>query len=425
MASLEQKLVIRGKQGQTPQPCLMIFSPWYYGHHPTYLRHLIHYWQAHQLEGTLNIVVMPTLLEKHPDIVALTQQPERQTVYIVSMTREEQSRIESAGSGIAQAFVQGQLIAHYAELLKATRGLLMHFDSCQISLVMRRKIPCPVSGIYYRPTFHYSRFSHYHSTWKERVQQFRERLSLTLLSWHPQFKTLFCLDPFAVAPINRRFGSRATAIHLPDPVSLPATTETEINALRTQLGIEPDRQIFLLFGSLAEERKGTRQLLEALVLLDLTLCRKLCILLVGEPFVDRQVLLETWLAPVRQTLPIQVVTQFGYVPESSVPVYFRLADAILAPYQKHVGMSGILLLAAIAQKPVLSSNYGLMGELVQQYQLGVTVNTEDRAAIAQGLSRLLCNPVEKLCDLEQMKQLAQQNSVEQFGETLFQHFYPS
>jgi glycosyltransferase involved in cell wall biosynthesis len=423
MVLSEQQELINCAAGQKPYPCLMVFSPWYYGHHPTYLRHLIHYWQQQQFTGMLNIVVMPTFVEKHEDIVALTKKC--QTVHLIPMTQEEQVRLESASSAVSQAFVQHQLIVQYAQKLNATQGLLMHFDSCQVPLVLGRKLPCPFSGIYYRPTFHYSGFTNYTTTRKERIQQLRERLSLFLLSWHPQFKTLFCLDPFAVAPINRQFRDRARAIYLPDPVESVSVSDAAVNQLKSQLGIEPGRRVFLMFGSLAEDRKGTRQLLESLALLEHDLCEKLCILLVGEPFPDRQTLLETWLSPIRQSLPVQVVTRFGYVPESDVSLYLRLADAILAPYQKHVGMSGILLLAAVTQKPVLSSNYGLMGELVRRYRLGVTVDTQNNREIAQGLAHLLLNPVEALCDLEQMKTLAQQSSVEQFASTLFQHLYPS
>jgi glycosyltransferase involved in cell wall biosynthesis len=423
MVLSDQKLLINCKQEQNSLPCLMIFSPWYYGHHPTYLRHLIHYWQEHQFVGTLNIVVMPTFLKKHRDILELTKKC--QTIRLIPITQDEEFRLESAPSSISQAFVQHQLIVQYARRLNATQGLLMHFDSCQVPLVLGQKLPCPFSGIYYRPTFHYSSFSNYTSTWRERIQQLRERLFLFLLSVHPQFKTLFCLDPFAVAPINRQLNARVKAVHLPDPVRVADVSETDINHLKTQLGIEPDRKVCLIFGSLAEERKGTQRLLESLALLEHDLCKKLCILLVGEPFPDRQALLETWLIPVRQTLPVQVVTQFGYVSEPDIGLYLGLSDAILAPYLKHAGMSGILLLAAVAQKPVLSSNYGLMGEMVRQYCLGITVDTQSNHAIAQGLTRLLRSPSEAMCDREQMKLLAQQSSVERFASTIFQHLHLS
>jgi glycosyltransferase involved in cell wall biosynthesis len=98
-----------------------------------------------------------------------------------------------------------------------------------------------------------------------------------------------------------------------------------------------------------------------------------------------------------------------------------MADVILAPYQRHVGMSGILLLAAAAQKPVLSSNYGLMGEIVRRYELGLTVDSTEPKEIAKGLTRFLVEDSDKLCDRAKMKSFAEQNSAEEFARVIFEH----
>nr|RNJ65923.1 MAG: glycosyltransferase [Leptolyngbya sp. IPPAS B-1204] len=402
-------------------PSIMVFSPWYYGHHPTYIRHLILQWKQRRLPGILNIVTMPSFLEKHEEIVSLADQ-NRSSVHFVSFTAEEENHL-STSSNLSGAFRQYQLIVRYVKQLEATHALLMHFDSCQLPFVIGYDLPCSFSAIYFRPTFHYNKFFNYTPTWKERIQQLRERIFLSRLLAHPQLKTLLCLDPFAVSSINQCFSGSAKAVHLPDPVEFQVPEQDQVNYLKAELGIEPDRKVFLAFGLLADERKGTRQLLDALHTLEPELCRKLCILLVGEPFQAGQTTLEAWLSPVSESLPVQIVTKFGYIPESEVPLYFRLADAVLAPYQKHQGMSGILLLAAAAQKPVLSSNYGLMGDMLRRYELGVAIDTTIPDEITQGLTRLLCEPFNSLCNPEQMKSLANLHSVEQFASTIFQHLY--
>jgi glycosyltransferase involved in cell wall biosynthesis len=451
--------------GQAQHPRPMLFSPWYFGHHPTYLRHLILDWYQQKFLGTLSIVVMPSFLDNHPDIVALTETALAETgaaidltlepvepksgVQLVAMTNEEQADLESRSSGWQRALAQYELIVRYTTQLRASHCLLMHLDSCLLPLVLGRKLPCAFSGIYFRPTFHYRHFAHYSPSWKEQLQHWRERLFLARLLAHPQLKTLFCLDPLAVAPINQQgSSSRPAAVHLADPVCLTLAPNQQVEQLRQRLEIEPGRQVYLAFGSLAEGRKGTEQLLEALALLPLQLCQKLCLLLVGEPFPDRQALLETWLAPLRQTLPIQIVTRFGYLPEPEVPLFFQLSDAVLAPYQKHAGMSGILLQAAVAQKPILSSNYGLMGELVQQYGLGLAVDTTVPSEIARGLAQLIRelstneSPEQLLSEmlsepfagdldrinstrinLSGMKQFAELNSVARFTQTIFSQIY--
>jgi glycosyltransferase involved in cell wall biosynthesis len=66
---------------------LIVFSPWCYGHYPTYLRHLIFYWCHWQLSETLNIVVSGQFLEEHADVVELQKKyDDRQSIQFVAIT---------------------------------------------------------------------------------------------------------------------------------------------------------------------------------------------------------------------------------------------------------------------------------------------------------------------------------------------------
>jgi glycosyltransferase involved in cell wall biosynthesis len=411
------------KQERSSSSHIMLFAPWYYGHHPTYLAHLIRYWGEQRLPGKLSIVVMPTFLTKHQDVVNLASEQECQTIEFLAIAPEEEKRLASVRPNFLKAFVQYQLIVRYARKLGATQGLLMHFDSCLIPIVLGLPLPCPFSAVYFRPTLHYNRFSNYSPTGKERRQHLQERFFLSRIFGHKQFKTLFCLDPVAVDFIAREFKGSAKVVYMPDPVEKMFPAENTVRDLNLKLGIDPNRKVILAFGILAGERKGTRQFLEALSLLKPELCQKICILLVGEPFPEGQATLESWLTNVCKTLPVQVITQFGYVPESDVSLYFKLSDFVIAPYQKHAGMSGIVLLAAAAQKPILSSNYGLMGELVKKYGLGISVDTTIVSEISRGLTSLLSETLTNSYSLEGMKTFTELNSPQKFASAIFKNIY--
>ncbi|NJL56496.1 glycosyltransferase, partial [bacterium] len=146
------------------------------------------------------------------------------------------------------------------------------------------------------------------------------------------------MDPFAVEGINQ-LDQAGKAIHLADPVEVNAIASVTAAELRQRLGIEGDRQVFLLFGAL-NGRKGIFQLLEAMPLLSESLCQRICLLFVGESSVAERI--ETQVAAVCAARPIQVVRHYEFVAEEEVRAYFELADVVLAPYQRHVGMSGIL-----------------------------------------------------------------------------------
>jgi glycosyltransferase involved in cell wall biosynthesis len=75
-------------------------------------------------------------------------------------------------------------------------------------------------------------------------------------------------------------------------------------------------------------------------------------------------------------------------------------------------------LAAAAQKPVLGTDYGLMGELVKRYQLGIAVDSTQPAAIAAGIQQFLTGAVQGI-DAAVMKDWALQNSAQKYAETIF------
>lgn len=398
----------------------MVFAPWCYGHHPIYLQHLIRYWCEQKLPGVLDIVVSLEFMREHSDVVEMASISEYKSVKIVAMTAQEQANLEAKNYGFTRSFYQYELIAKYANLMNSKSCLILYFDSCQLPLAWKAKLPCSCSGIYFRPTFHYSNFANYVPTWKERLQQWREKFFIYRILQHPQFKTLFCLDPFVVEPINY-FCNRVRAVHLPDPVQAYARPALHAEDLKKSLEIHPNRRVFFSFGRLADARKGIPQLIEAVSKLPPELCKKLCLLFVGEPDPAGKEKLESWLTPLRQSRLVQIVSHYGFVPESEVQSYFQLADVVLAPYQRHVGMSGILMLAAAAQKPVLSSDYGLMGEIVRRYSLGLAVDSTKPSEIAKGLTRLLLESPENLGDRAQMKSFAEQNSAEQFARVIFEN----
>lgn len=399
---------------------IVLFDLYFNGHHAGYIQHLVRYWCEQGFPGTLDVVVSPKFVQLHSDVVNVASDYGQKNVNFVAISSEEDAILQSKKSSFDRAFGafrEWNLLCKYASLLEATHCLLMYFDSLQLPLALARKLPCPMSGIYFRPVFHYGDFSSFTPSARERFWQLRDKFFLSRTLRHSQFKTLFCLDPFVVARI-KNFNQNVEAIHLADPVQIYGYGDSQIEKLREGLGIHPGRTAFLMFGDL-RKRKGIHQLLDALTLLPAHFCEKLCLLLVGP--IGTEQLVQTRIAEISQSLPIQVVKHDRFVPEREIQPYFQVADVILAPYQRHIGMSAILVRAAAAQKPVLSSNYGLMGELVKSYKLGIAVDSMIPAEIAKGLTQFLLESPAKFYDVSSMKSFAEQNTAERFASTIFQH----
>ncbi|MGL5082242.1 MAG: glycosyltransferase [Microcoleaceae cyanobacterium] len=399
----------------------MLFDLSVRGHHASYIQHLIQYWDEHHIPGLLKIVVTPRFLKEHTDVVNWASHLSRPGLEFIPISLDEETALNSRKSRFKRAFrnfQEWQILCRYAQELTATHCLILYFDTCELPLAWGVTSPCPFSGIYFRPTFHYPlELTHYQPTRADRIQQFREKIFLGRILKNPQLKNLFCLDPFAVKHLQR-FKTAAQIVSLADPIEVGDRPSLSLDALKKQLGIEPSRRIFLLFGALTE-RKGVYQLLAAIHQLPPHLCEQLCLLLVGECGIASA--LDAVIDQLCQTQPVQIIPRYEFVSDSEVQTYFQLTDGVLAPYQKHVGMSGILLLAAVAGKPVLSSNYGLMGEIVQRHQLGITVDSTQPEDIAQGLTQFLqTEDWNTLCDAQQMRSFAEQNSAETFARTIFE-----
>ncbi len=400
---------------------LLLFELGLSGHRPGYLQHLVRFWNERNLAGVLNVVVRPEFIHRYPDIVDLATKSGQGQVNFVPLTDAEEAETYLADRANSKAlnFREWALLAKYADRLNASHSLIMYFDFMSLPAAQGKPIGCPFSGIYFRPTFHYNTFEFYQPAWSDRFQQWREKAVLSWVLQHSQLQTLFCLDQFATDQFDS-FHSKAEVVYLPDPVQIYPESTGVTAQLRQQLGIDPDRKVFLLFGELSD-RKGLSKLLSAIALLSPIDCQKLCLLLVGPIAKASQPLIRHQVSCLSDGLPIQMIIHDQFVPDSQIQPYFQLADVVLAPYQRHVGMSAILVRAATAQKPVLSCNYGLMGELTHRHRLGLAVDAAQPEQIANGIRQFLRTDPETFCDRQKMQQWASQNTAEKFASTIFNH----
>ena len=140
--------------------------------------------------------------------------------------------------------------------------------------------PCPVSCIYFRPTFHYGNLENYHPSLRQRLAAWRKKTLVKRLLKLKQMDVLFSLDSLAVGFIQENFPTHASVRQLPDSFVRNQTTEAQIAELRSDLKIEQGRKVCMLLGML-DSRKGPLQLIAAARRLPESLQKELCLLLVG------------------------------------------------------------------------------------------------------------------------------------------------
>lgn len=387
------------------------------GHHPGYLQHLVVYAQRQAPSVALDVVVSADFPAKHPDIVRLATNPR---ISFLPITAEEQQRI-GEGSFLKRMQTEWALCCAYARRRQASQLVLMYFDQFQLALLTGPKAPCPVAGIYFRPTFHYARFANYRAgSWKERVREIRKQVLLRMALRRSGFGTLFCLDPFSVDAIRPW---HADTRYLPDPVEIYPHTPDELRQVRERLAVEPGRKAALIFG-LLDERKGIAPVLQALGYLTEAEQRQLALVLVG-PMPDYvRAELDLLLAESAAKGTVQLVRYHEFVPDAQIQPYFAAADFVLALYQQHIGMSAVLVRSAAADKPVLSSDYGLMGELVAKRGLGIVADAGNPGAIAAQLRRMLTAGTAP-GDAKGRAEFAEQNRAARYAQTIFETLVPN
>ena len=383
------------------------------GHHASYIRNFAQQWSENLEPHQIHFVVTPEFFQKHADVVELIESFETDAVQIHSITQTENEQLERLG----RMFNGWKLFCKYATQLGVDRGLLMYSDQFQIPMLVGQASPCPISCIYFRPTFHYGNLDNYRPNVKQRLAAWRKRILVERLLKLKQMDVLFSLDSLAVGFIKNHFTTQASIRQLPDSFVRSQTTADQIADLRADLKIEDDRTVCVLLGSL-DARKGPVQLLDAAQRLPETLQKKLCLLLVGSLHADIEDEVNQKIERLRQDTSIQIVLKNEYVSDTIVQRYYELSDVALTTYQRHMGMSSAIIRAALAEIPVLSSDYGLMGELVKREKLGVTVDTTNPVSFSDGLAAVIDQPGRKLFNTSNAAAFASSHSPAALAETL-------
>ncbi|MGB5709464.1 MAG: hypothetical protein WBM44_00950 [Waterburya sp.] len=272
---------VKESASTTKRQRVMAFELQTGGHHPSYIRNFAEQWVNHSLPAEIDFVVTPQFFKLHADVVESVNNLNKKSIRIHSISDEEEKQLQSSAF-LPERYGYGwKLFCNYAQKLNADRALLMYSDYFQLPIILGQSSPCPFSGIYFRPTFHYSQFANYRPDIWENLKAFRKKILLKRMLKIKQLEVLFCLDPIVVEYILQNFNTHAQIRRIPDYFVRYKTPPGHIEELRSELGIESGRTVLSLIGSL-DHRKGPQQLLAAIENLSPDIQNKLCLLLVGK-----------------------------------------------------------------------------------------------------------------------------------------------
>ena len=385
----------------------MIFDLAVEGHQATWYEYLIRDAAFRGGDDELHLVVGSHFPEQYPGVISLaTEQPRIHIHPTAAPTPAPWHRwLPGSVRLFAQALDEWAVLCAKATELRADHCIALYLDRlAQGPLALGYQAPCPVSGILFRPAFYYEA--------PRSARSMRQRILLRRALKNPCLGTLLSLDPLAVDPL-RALQPKARIEAIPDPIPIDCTDTVPPE-------IPPSQRVLLLFGALSS-RKGIFQVLEALPLLPSDVTESVCLALVGRPIQSESGRIRSAVERAQSTGSVPIHTVFDYVSEEAVNGWFERAEIVLATYQRHVGSSGILMRAAAAETPVLSSDYGLMGALTKRYQLGVATDTTSAPAISEAITRLLREPA---AQKETMRAFAERHTPAHFCDALYRASAP-
>lgn len=386
----------------------------HHGHHPSYIRNFAKTWAEYKIQGELKFLVSAQFLALH-----------REEVDFVKSLGQAGLSIEQLQCPLPERGGPRRLIDYWtawgefcavAKRWQACHGLLMYSDFFQLPVSFGKVSPCPLTAIYFRPTFHYRELAEYRPTVNARVKAIRKAWLMKRFLRAASVHRVFSLDQLAVDYMNTHMAGGASVEFLPDTFAPFEHGSEDIESMRLELGVEEGRTVLMLIGIL-DRRKGVVELLEACGRLPEEVAARICLVLVGRLAEDCRKDVNELVARLGPGSAAQVILRNQFVPEADVQVYYGVADVILATYQKHMGSSSALIRAGLAGKPVLASDYGLLGELVRRRKLGRTVDACDSQSLVDGIISCL-EAWEGYFQPEKARQFYEENTPAQLAECL-------
>lgn len=384
-----------------PRRELLILEPDAEGHSQEWLQHLAEFVAANAAAASISVVVPSSLCATLSRSMPAAADGR---IRFIELTPRELRFCTHRLLSVA-AFARWWTMRRYLRRTGADVGFFLSLDLLCLPFALGlRTRGKPISGILFRPSVHYAALGGYRPSPGERLRDLRKDLLYRLMLRNPTVQTVLSLDPFFPAHAVSHYSCGDKVQALPDPAQLaiePAGRSIEVRDF-----VPPGRTGLLLFGYLTE-RKGPLIVLDALRLLPPCVAARVAVLFAGriDPAIRHGIDVRCS-ALARERPELWLRLEDKRLDRTELAALVAESDIVLAPYQRFVGSSGVLLWAARAGRPVLAQEFGLVGRLTRDHRLGAVADSSDPAHLAGAIERMVESGPQTFIDLSSAKTFA-------------------
>ncbi len=208
-----------------------------------------------------------------------------------------------------------------------------------------------LGGIYNHPQWFPPEFASFNNWLK--------KTGFAKLSREGWFSSLLILSEYYVDDLNNKYPD-TNFVFLPEPGQRPSISQEQA---RRHFGLPEDAIILLNYG-VGHRRKGLHLVTEAFRRIN---SPRLFLFSAGRHNKDLKTRDEA--VALEKQGRAKVIDR--YITEKEEAICYRACDFVLAPYLSHYCSSNVLALAVFAGRPVVASDYDLIGRRVRDRKLGV------------------------------------------------------
>ncbi len=391
---------------------VLILEPDAEGHAQEWLQHLVEFVAADATAAAISVLAPPALCAAlSRSMPAVTDGRIR---FIVLKPRE--LRLCTHRSLSIAAFARWWTMRRYLARTAADFGFFLSLDLLCLPLALGlRASGKPVAGVLFRPSVHYATLGKYQPSLAERLRDLRKDLLYRLMLRNPSVRTVFSLDPFFPAHAESHYNHGTKVRPLPEP---PIKVQSDDSIASAVDFAPPGRVGLLLFGYLTK-RKGPLEVLDALQLLPTHITKRTALLLAGriDPTIHSAIN-ERRSALARERPELWLRIEDRWLNRAELEVLVARSDVVLAPYQRFVGSSGVLMWAARAGRPVLAQEFGLVGRLTRDHRLGAVADSSDPVSLARQIERMIVHGPQNFIDISSAAAFAFSCTPYRFASTL-------